>query len=126
MGTTLGVALVVEDEAIISLDLEDALGRAGFQVIVQDRREAAETWLRDNSAAFAVIDVELPDGTCHNLADQLASAGVPFVVYSGGQHADYVDTAFAGGHWVSKPGSTDKIIELAMKLAGMQPDDIDV
>jgi PAS domain S-box-containing protein len=74
--------LVVEDEALIAIDIAEALEAAGFEVAgpVGSVREALR--LIDGCCA-GVLDVNLGTETSEPVATALTHAGLPFVVVSG-------------------------------------------
>ncbi|WP_181176060.1 response regulator [Mesorhizobium sp. B2-3-4] len=67
--------MVVDDEALIALDVECALADAGFTVAVATSCAEANRFLKDHTPAAAVLDVRLPDGECHEAAITLADHG---------------------------------------------------
>ena len=79
------LALLAEDEAIIALMAEDALAESGFAVAGPFSHCAkALTWLTGNTPDVALLDVELRDGPCIEVARILSARGVPLVFFSGG------------------------------------------
>ncbi len=76
--------LVAEDEALIALDLDDALRGFGCEVTsVAPSTAAALEALRAGLPDAALLDVGLRDGWSTPLAEALAAAGVPFAVLTG-------------------------------------------
>lgn len=76
--------LVVEDEALIALDLEQWLTELGFEVIGPfGRAHDALRALDGPRVDFAVLDYVLRDGTSGSVADRLGSHQVPYVYVSG-------------------------------------------
>jgi DNA-binding response OmpR family regulator len=63
------VAMLLEDEGLIALDLEYALENARFTVTTLACRQAAEDWLMQNSPDLAIIDILLQDGPSHGVAE---------------------------------------------------------
>ncbi|MER9205220.1 response regulator [Mesorhizobium sp. M0771] len=97
--------VVLEDEALIALDVEQSLCDAGFNVlaVLSSCSEALE-WLQSNSPDVAVLDIELNDGKCETVARVLHERNIPFVVHSGSEFdPSYCDPIFQKGAWVSKP-----------------------
>jgi CheY-like chemotaxis protein len=76
--------LVVEDEAIIALDLQGILTCAGYRVIgpVASIAEALPV-LIDRRLDAAILDINLGSHTVYPVADKLAGAQVPFVFVTG-------------------------------------------
>lgn len=72
--------LVVEDEALIAMELAQMIEEAGGIVAasVRSRHEALN--LAEHAEFHAaVLDVRLPDGTAFDVASRLAAKGIPFL-----------------------------------------------
>ena len=96
-------ALVVEDEALLALELAECLTDAGLEVVGPATSVANALKLVNNPGCDVVIlDVNL--GTEHSepVALELKARGIPFVVLSGNSR-EYFPTGFAGAPSVSKP-----------------------
>ena len=108
--------LVLEDEAIIALDVEGILTDAGFKVAATLATCAdALEWLDNHSADIALLDLHLLDGSCAPVGNRLAQLGIPFVVFSGGSAADEtVDPILAQGQWLEKPAPPSRIVEVVL------------
>src|SRR5262245_26965299 len=76
--------LILEDEYLISADLEMALRSQGAEVIgpFGDLQEAMEQVTRDGFDV-AVIDVNLRDEAAYPVADELMRCQVPFIFATG-------------------------------------------
>lgn len=111
------VALVLEDEPLISMDVEQALDSAGFEVIAVTSCAAAHAVLDSRRPAVAIVDIMLLDGPCIPIAERLVGADIPFVVHSGDQPEPHANTPFAGGIWVSKPSSADQFMAAVLSAA---------
>ena len=85
------LALLAEDEAIIALMAEDALAESGFTVA------------GDNTPDVALLDVELRDGPCTEVARVLSERGVPLVFFSGGPFRIDIRAAFPDSLLFEKP-----------------------
>jgi DNA-binding response OmpR family regulator len=108
--------LIVEDEALISLDLDDAFSAAGFAIAGPFAKCAdALRWLEQGRADLAVLDTTLQDGSCARLAAELRGRGVPFMIYSGrtsdGDAAELSDVP-----WVEKPSPAETVVRTAAEL----------
>jgi DNA-binding response OmpR family regulator len=76
--------LVLEDEALIALDLESMLSDAGWQVIgPAGTLSKARALLDGMQPDLACLDLNIGDTTSHDLARDLLSRGVPVVFISG-------------------------------------------
>ncbi len=75
-----GLALVVEDEAVLALFVAEVLEGAGWRVLGPAASSAeALGLLADASPDLAVLDVRLRRGNALPVAEALASRGVPFL-----------------------------------------------
>ncbi len=98
------LALLAEDEAIIALMAEDALAESGFTVAGPFAHCArALSWLDDNTPDVALLDVELRDGPCTEVARVLSERGVPLVFFSGGPFRIDIRAAFPDSLLFEKP-----------------------
>ena len=76
--------LVVEDEAIVALDLAFMLEEAGADVVGPALTlEAAEKLSNDDRITVAVLDVRLGDKTVEPVANKLHDRGVPIIFHTG-------------------------------------------
>lgn len=76
--------LVLEDNAIILLDLEDMLQDLGVEEVIatSDAADALVT-LENCDPDFAILDVDLGCETCIAVADRLAERSIRFVFVTG-------------------------------------------
>lgn len=105
----LSSVLVVEDEAIILLDLESSLLDAGV-ADVQTATTVAEAMALIDATRFdaAVLDLHLgPEAWTYDIAHRLRSANIPFVLSSG--TIDVVEE-FREVPLISKPYKSDELI----------------
>jgi len=76
--------LVVEDEALIAMDLGAALRRAGCRVVgPAPGIEQALRTIATEEADVALLDVNLGGEEIFPVADELARRGIPFVFLTG-------------------------------------------
>ena len=77
--------LILEDEALIAMDIEDTLGRAGYAVLLVCHDVAgALTEIEKVLPVFAFLDLNLGQNeTSIEVARALAAQGVPFCFLSG-------------------------------------------
>lgn len=122
MTNTSPLALLLEDEGLIALDLEYSLESAGFSVTTLASRLAAEEWLGQNEPRLAIIDIVLQDGPSHRIAEVLAERGIPFLVHSGDMAHMHAETPFGKGEWMSKPAKSNDIIEWATRASKIGSD----
>lgn len=105
------VVLLTEADAVIGVDLSDALEEAGYRVVGPvDTVAKALCHLADEAPTLAVIDVALKDGRCSTLARHLRARGVPFLVHSGCRQDRRLTVDFEGAPWLPKPAYPSDII----------------
>ena len=116
--------LVVEDEALIAIDLEVTLTAEGAQVIASPALDHAfKAAQKHAEISAAVLDVNLGQNDCGPLCQLLAERQVPFIFHTG---------YFAGGvldQWpkapvLSKPSTKEQLLEClagALNGSGVHP-----
>src|SRR5262249_33537735 len=76
--------LVVEDEALVAIEITHALTRAGFDVVGPARNvPAALQLLKCSGCDAAVLDINLGGETSEAIAIELSANKTPFVILSG-------------------------------------------
>ena len=107
--------LVVEDEALIAMDLERIVRSAGCEVLGPvGRAEEALRLAAEERLDAAILDVRLRDSDCFAVADALARRRVPFVFVTGSAPAALPER-FRGRPLIQKPYNAAK---LAAMLGG--------
>lgn len=110
------VALLLEDEPLIALDVETNLGEAGFDVTTVATCAEALEWLSVCRPDVVIVDIILRDGPCHAVVEKLVSDGIPFLVHSGDLPGMHADTVLVKGTWIGKPSNGDDMIRAAQEL----------
>jgi len=120
--------LIVEDNALIALDLEDILTTSGCEVIgpkvtVRDALALLDTVKID----AAVVDYLLDDGTADPLAQALNERGIPFTICTGAVRGD-IGARYPHTPILNKPYTLDDVSLvvnslIASRLAGNMHDD---
>jgi DNA-binding response OmpR family regulator len=111
------LVLLLEDEAIIALDLQDELQEAGFAVAGPFRTCAsALEWLRTGTPDTAILDTVLKDGPCRDIAMELDRRGVPFIIYSGHREDSDHFGEFPHVTWLEKPVPPSVLVEACSHL----------
>ncbi len=111
------LVLLLEDEAIIALDLQDELQEAGFAVAGPFTTCAsALEWLETETPATAILDTVLKDGPCRDIAIELSRRGVPFLIYSGHQEHSHHFGEFPNVTWLEKPVPPSVLVEACSNL----------
>ena len=119
MSTTKHI-LVVEDEALIALDMETTLRDLGHRVTTAATTAVAESVLAANEIDLAVLDYHLKDGTCDKLARSLRQKGIPFVICSGTAGLSELGQAFQGALFLAKPFTSDALVGALLGAQGIQ------
>jgi len=110
--------LVVEDDALLGLDIAQQLTAAGLDVVGPAVSVAkALDILARTSCDMAVLDVNLGKETAERVALELRAQGTPFIVMSG-YSRDQHPPAFHGAPLLSKPARPEDLIGSVMKLLG--------
>jgi two-component sensor histidine kinase/CheY-like chemotaxis protein len=105
-----GRILVVEDEALVALEIASILSSAGFDVIGPAGSVAQALTILDASMCDAVVlDVNLGRETAEPIAVRLLSCGTPFVVVSG-YARNQQPAAFTDAVLLNKPVSPERLI----------------
>jgi DNA-binding response OmpR family regulator len=108
--------LIVEDEALIALDLEGVLSEAGYESIgVAGTVQKALDLLQESMPDFAVLDANLHGESAAPVAEALIGRGIPFLGLSG-YGRDQMPAPFAGSPLLSKPFARKDLIS---KIEGL-------
>ena len=116
--------LVVEDEAPVSMLVEDELRAAGAEVVgpapsVDDALRLVEAAAADGGLSAAVLDINLAGQHVTPVADRLAALGVSFLFATG-----YGENRDAGGHdaapVVGKPFDRERLVAAVAALASAE------
>ena len=103
--------LVVEDDFLISTELDTILADAGATVLGPCRTVAqAERAIKDNHISAAILDFRLGDTTALPLAAQLRRHGIPFVFFTGQSNTGQIESACPGAKVISKPFQRHTIV----------------
>jgi len=105
--------LVLEDEPLIAFDIERALAIAGATVILCAVATEALEIVRSGPIDCGVLDINLPDGTCYKVADQLRKQGTPFLFTTGYEQvrADFADVPI-----FKKPFDLEALVRMVARM----------
>jgi two-component system, response regulator PdtaR len=110
--------LVVEDEAIIALDIADQLTRAGFQVVGPvPSVSKALTLIAAAGCDIAVLDVNLRNETAEPIARELRSRSTPFLFLSAVSR-DRLPPEFDNEVLLPKPARSAVLVAALQKSLG--------
>ncbi len=111
------LVLILEDEALIALDLHDELRDAGYEAAGPFTTcAAALEWLRTGTPDTAILDAALKDGPCRAIAQELTRREVPFLIYSGYHEDRLLLAEFPHVTWIEKPAPCSVLIEACQQL----------
>lgn len=111
------LVLVLEDVALIALNLQDELQDSGYEVAGPFTDcSAALDWLRTATPDMAILDATLNDGSCHSVASELSLRGVPFLIYSGYQDDQQLLAEFHHITWIEKPVPAAVLVQECQQL----------
>ncbi|WP_281517770.1 response regulator [Ferranicluibacter rubi] len=105
--------LLLEDEALIALDVETMLTeiKAGSVTSIASCADALK-WLAHNTPDIAIIDIFLRDGECIEVANILVERDVPFVVHSARRKVTHNShRIFLKGVWIPKPALPNNLAQ---------------
>ncbi len=111
-------ALVVEDEAVVSMLIEDVLADLGCtDATTAATLQAGLDFIAKRKPDFAVLDVNLAGTASWPIAEALEKAGTPFI-FTTGYGAQGVPPQYAGRDVVQKPFTEAEITSALAKLCG--------
>jgi DNA-binding NtrC family response regulator len=109
--------LVVEDDFLISMELETILSEAGAEIAGSCRtvKNALALVEREDLAA-AVLDIRIGRESIEPVARQLTRRGVPFVFYTGQVDTDAIRAEWPGCRFVAKPARPPALVKAIADL----------
>jgi DNA-binding response OmpR family regulator len=112
--------LVVEDEALVSMLVEEELLDAGALVIgpacsLDEALQMTEAAVADGGLSAAVLDINLAGQAVWPVADRLAALGVPFV-FSTGYDDNRNPSLHAAAPRLVKPFDLDALVAIIQQL----------
>ena len=111
------LVFVLEDEALIGLNLRDDLQDAGYRVEGPFTTcAAALSWLQTVTPDMAILDAALKDGPCRAIAQELTRREVPFLIYSGYHEDRQLLAEFPHVTWIEKPAPCSVLVEACQQL----------
>ena len=111
------LVLILEDEALIGLNLRDDLQDAGYRVEGPFTTcAAALEWLQMATPDTPVLYAALKDGPCRAIAQELTRRDVPFLIYSGYHEDPELLAAFSHVTCIEKPDPSSVLVEACQQL----------
>jgi DNA-binding NtrC family response regulator len=113
--------LLAEDQALIAMDLEADLEEVGIEV-VGPFASCAEvlSWVEHDTPEMALLDFELRDGPCTELARTLLGRGVPVVIYSGIPRGPDILPDLRDVIWIEKPVDRADLLQVLIRFVPEQ------
>lgn len=103
--------MVVEDIYFLAMEVEAVLEKAGAKVVGPFATSAAALdSLKQRAPDFAVLDVNLGEGNSFDLARDLQTRGVPFLFFTGYDHAA-IPAEFADVERLEKPVDSARLLQ---------------
>ncbi len=114
-------ALILEDQALIAMDMEDTLRRLGARdVTCAPNIDDAERALSGGVPDCAILDYNLGDHTSAVIADELLSLSVDFVFATGYGDSVMIPARFENVPVLRKPISAAMLLEAFSRYGGVQ------
>ena len=111
------LVLVLDDEALIGLNLRDDLQDAGYRVEGPFTTcAAALSWLETATPNTAILDAALKDGPCREIALELTRREVRFLIYSGHHEDQELLSEFPNVIWIEKPAPCSVLVGACQQL----------
>lgn len=110
--------LIVEDQALVALDLEATLKQHGAVILgpFLGLEEALKALAAGAPIDGAILDVDLGDRNVFDLADRLAKRRVPFVFHTGHPDIDRLHSRYTDVPVLLKPARAE---DIAYQLGGL-------
>jgi DNA-binding NarL/FixJ family response regulator len=103
--------LVVEDEALVAMDLEaTALLEGAREVFIAATLAQAQAIVAEHRIDFAIFDISLPDGNSLSLAREMYEAGLPLIFHSAHADPEGLRRAFPTAAVCSKPCPSSDLV----------------
>ncbi len=110
--------LIVEDNYLVAEDLRQIIHGADGEVgKASSSAKDALASLEGERFDGVLLDVQLQDGTCVEVARQLQRKHIPFVVVSGYSH-DWLAPELQKAPYLAKPFDRDELIAIASQAFG--------
>jgi len=107
--------LIVEDEALIALDIHAALSASGASIIAATKGAEALELIHRAEISVAVLDINLGDRDCSAACRALSRRRIPFLFYTGHPDAEVLKE-WPDAPVLIKPAKTPAIVERVAAL----------
>jgi DNA-binding response OmpR family regulator len=103
--------LVLETDVLASFDWADLIGARGYCVVDPFTScEAALQWLATNTPQVAVVDWDLGEASCREVARVLQDRAVPLVVVSSAHKPTELLAGLTPVNWLRKPVPAEVVL----------------
>ena len=111
--------LIVEDEALVAMELQFAFEDEGAEVVgpAQSLMKALETATHDSDIDLALLDVDIAGENVFPVAELLRRRGVPFAFHTGHASRSELGSLFPGTATFIKPAMAETLISHLRKIA---------
>jgi DNA-binding response OmpR family regulator len=110
-----GRILIVEDDVLLSMDVEAILEQNGFDVLIAASLPEALRLLKEGAADGAVIDVNLKGTMSFPAADALSDANIPFLVLTG-HSRDMMPPRHRTRPFLQKPYKVEHLVQAVIGM----------
>jgi DNA-binding response OmpR family regulator len=111
--------LIVEDDALILMELASMLADVGAETVIPCRSlEEAEMHADDPDVTVALLDIRLGRNTITPVSRRLAARRIPLVFYTGQFVTDSVRRECPSATWIQKPAPGDEIVRALLTAIG--------
>ena len=109
--------LVVEDDALLLMELESILQDAGAEIVACCRNVTdGLTAVEQKPLAAAILDVRIGQGTIAPIARRLSNCGTPFLCYTGQVENDPALAEWSDHTVLTKPARPAAIVAAVVHL----------
>ncbi len=110
--------LIVEDDALISMDAAESVARAGVNVMTVETVADALDVLDHERISAAILDFHVRDGAVTPVVERLRRSGVPFRIVSGSPLSELAAKGIPVDLCAQKPADYLKVL---ISLIGERP-----
>jgi len=107
------LVLIAEDQALIALDIRDAVRNAGASALVAATLKDGLRFAEHPQLSAAVLDVALGADDCSPLCERLSERRIPFVISTG---YSAIPASCAEGVVISKPALPSTLVAALARM----------
>ncbi|MCQ8185968.1 response regulator [Parvularcula maris] len=109
--------LIVEDEALVAMDLELAASSLGVgDILVAGSCQEAMNLIGEEWIDVAILDIALPDGKSFDAAALLKARGAGIIFHSGHAEPTSLLSEFPGAEVCTKPCGPEEVMAAMQKV----------